>query len=87
MPDIRIKYQFQVAGLVCGFLPEFYARPAIDAGLLIEKQVEEPKPDETFYLAWRTGEEGAALKWWIKRVTRTKCLEQFVIKHRSLDLA
>ena len=31
------------------------------------KNVEEPKPDETFHLAWRSGETGAALDWWRER--------------------
>ncbi|WP_334187392.1 LysR family transcriptional regulator [Noviherbaspirillum sp.] len=68
VPDMRAKYEFQVAGLGFGFLPESYARDAINAGLLVEKKVKEPKPDETLYLAWRTGEDGAALKWWIQRM-------------------
>ncbi len=66
--DMRAKYQFHVAGFGFGFLPEAYARAAIRSGLLVEKAVEESKPDETFYMAWRTGEEGAALKWWIERM-------------------
>lgn len=68
VPDMLTKYEFQVAGLGFGFLPEDCARPAIASGLLVEKKVKEPKPDETFYLAWRTGDEGAALRWWIERV-------------------
>lgn len=68
VPDMRTKYEFQVRGLGFGFLPEAWARPAIDSGLLVEKEVVEPKPDETFYLAWRSGEDGAALKWWIERM-------------------
>lgn len=84
VPDIRVKYQFQVAGLGFGFLPEFYARPAIEAGLLVEKRVEEPRTDETFSLAWRTGENGAALKWWIERVSKTKCLDQLVASYQSM---
>ncbi len=68
VPDMRTKYEFQVQGLGFGFLPEAWARPAIDQGLLVEKQVVEPKADETFYLAWRSGEDGAALKWWIERM-------------------
>ena len=81
VPDIRLKYQYQVAGVGFGFLPEFCARPAIEAGLLVEKQVEEPKPDETFWLAWRTGEQGAALTWWIDRIERFKVLDQFTLAH------
>jgi len=42
------------------------------------KQVEEPKPAETFYLAWRTGEEGAALRWWIERARRPGTLERLL---------
>jgi DNA-binding transcriptional LysR family regulator len=68
VPDIRSKLDFQIAGLGFGFLPEPCARAAIKGGLLIEKQVEEPKSDETLYLAWRTGEEGEALRWWRDRM-------------------
>jgi DNA-binding transcriptional LysR family regulator len=68
VPDMLTKYQFQLAGLGFGFLPEAWARPDIEKGTLVEKHVEEPKPDETLYLAWRTGEEGAALKWWKERL-------------------
>lgn len=68
VPDMQTKYDFQLAGLGFGFLPEAWARPAIDAGRLVVKDVEEPKPDETLYLAWRTGEEGAALQWWRERM-------------------
>lgn len=76
VPDMCTKYQFQIDGLGFGFLPEPYARLAISAGLLVEKQVEESKPVETFYLAWRTGEEGAALKWWIDRISSSPTLER-----------
>jgi len=70
VPSMAAKYQYQLSGLGFGFLPERCARAAIARGLLVEKQVEEPKPDETFYLAWRSGETGAALEWWIKRMRR-----------------
>jgi DNA-binding transcriptional LysR family regulator len=68
LPTMADKLDAQVAGLGFGFLPAPCARAAIAAGLLVEKQVEEPKPDETFYLAWRSGEGGAALHWWRERL-------------------
>jgi DNA-binding transcriptional LysR family regulator len=68
VPDMQAKHRFQLAGLGFGFLPEALARADIEQGLLVEKTVEEPKPDETLYLAWRTGEEGAALRWWRERL-------------------
>jgi DNA-binding transcriptional LysR family regulator len=71
VPDMQTKYQFQLAGLGFGFLPEPWVRADIGRGLLIEKKVEETKRDETLYLAWRTGEEGAALKWWKDRLRKS----------------
>jgi len=62
------KLDYQVAGLGFGFLPEPWARAAIARGQLVEKAVEEPKPAETFYLAWRAGEGGAGLHWWLERL-------------------
>ncbi len=68
VPDMLTKYQFQRAGIGFGFLPENWVRDDIARGLLVEKAVEESKPDETLYLAWRSGETGAALTWWKERL-------------------
>jgi len=68
VPDMVAKLDYQVAGLGFGFLPESWARAAIARGQLVEKAVEEPKPAETFYLAWRAGEGGAGLHWWLERL-------------------
>ncbi|RLK53322.1 transcriptional regulator [Stenotrophomonas rhizophila] len=74
VPDMVSKFRLQCAGLGFGFLPEPYVQRAVAQGRLVIKQVEEPKPDETFWLAWRTGEEGAALKWWRERMQRPAVL-------------
>lgn len=68
VPDLDSKLRFQVAGLGFGFLPEPLARPAIAKGGLVVKQVEEPRAPETFQLAWRSDESGAALDWWRERM-------------------
>jgi DNA-binding transcriptional LysR family regulator len=78
VPDIFSKYAFQLAGFGFGYLPEPYARPAIDAGLLVEKQVEERRADENLYLAWRPHEEGAALAWWLQRLRRPGRLTELI---------
>lgn len=78
VPDMRTKRACQVAGLGFGFLPQAYARGAISAGLLVEKQVQEPKPVETFYLAWRTGDAGAALTWWRDRIRQFPAFERLL---------
>lgn len=74
VPDMVSKFRLQCAGLGFGFLPEPYVQQAVREGRLVIRQVEEPKPDETFWLAWRTGEEGAALKWWRERMQRPEVL-------------
>lgn len=76
VPDMRSKFALQVAGLGFGFLPEPLARGAIRAGRLVEKEVEEPRAAETIHLAWRSGEEGAALAWWIERMRRPGTLDR-----------
>lgn len=71
VPDMQTKHRYQLAGLGFGFLPEPFVRRDIEKGLLVEKQVEEARGEETLYLAWRTGEEGAALKWWKERLRKS----------------
>jgi DNA-binding transcriptional LysR family regulator len=70
VPDIFSKYAFQIDGFGFGYLPEPFARAAIAAGRLVRKDVEEQRPDEDVYLAWRSDEAGAALAWWIERMRR-----------------
>ncbi|TDK23292.1 LysR family transcriptional regulator [Luteimonas aestuarii] len=67
VPDMHSKLQFQLAGAGFGFLPDVLARPAIATGRLVGKQVEEPRAPETFHVAWRSDESGAALDWWRAR--------------------
>ena len=67
---LRDKIALQKAGLGHGFLPRECVAGELSRGVLVELEVAEPKPDETFYLAWRTGSEGEALKWWRQRLSR-----------------
>jgi DNA-binding transcriptional LysR family regulator len=76
LPNMRTKYEFQLAGAGFGFLPEPLARSAIAAGLLIEKKVEEPRKSEALYLAWRSEEVGAGLAWWIEKMKSPNLLER-----------
>ncbi|QRX82066.1 LysR substrate-binding domain-containing protein [Glaciimonas sp. PAMC28666] len=78
VPDMQSKFALQVAGIGFGFLPETCARAALASGLLVEKEVEEPRQDEQFYLAWRTGENGAALAWWIARMKQSDVLQRLI---------
>ena len=82
-PDMQTKYDFQRAGLGFGFLPEAWVREDIAQGRFVVKEVEEPKPEETLYLAWRTGEEGAALRWWRERLRGGDAVARMLAQHRG----
>ncbi len=71
VPDIAAKLGAQIAGLGCGFLPWHVAAPAIVAGQLVVKTVDEPKPPQRLSLAWRVQRPGRALAWWIDAVARS----------------
>lgn len=77
--DMHTKYHFQLAGLGFGFLPRDWVRADIEAGRLVVKEVEEPRPDEVLHLAWRTGEEGAALAWWKARLREHPPLQRMLV--------
>ncbi len=68
VPDMRVKIACQRAGLGVGFLPVHMTREDVAVGTLLIKQVEEPKPSMLAYVAWRTGERGKGLAWFLKRL-------------------
>ncbi|MEW6022231.1 MAG: LysR substrate-binding domain-containing protein [Pseudomonadota bacterium] len=78
VPDMQTKYDFQRAGLGFGFLPEPWVRDDLAQGRFVARTVEEPKPDETLHLAWRTGEEGAALAWWKERLRESDTVAEML---------
>jgi DNA-binding transcriptional LysR family regulator len=72
VPDMPSKLEAQLRGLGGGFLPESLARPYIDKGLLVAKQVHTPRSN-TCHLAWRDSPQtpaGQALRWWMKQLDR-----------------
>jgi DNA-binding transcriptional LysR family regulator len=68
VPDIRTKRHAQVAGLGVGFLPVHLIGPDLEAGRLVVKEVEEPKPEILFFIAWRAKDAGRALRWFVSRL-------------------
>lgn len=68
VPDLATKIAAQRAGLACGFLPLAGARAELAAGTLVAKAVEEDKPLGELGYAWRTGDRGKALRWFLDRL-------------------
>lgn len=79
VPGMLAKLDAQMRGLGAGFLPEYLARPYINAGRLVEKKVaRKPRVMRVSY-AWRVA-DGKALQWWLKQLegakTRSALLER-----------
>jgi len=71
VPSMAAKVACQVAGLGHGFLPRACILNELKRGTLVELPTEEPRAPEAFWLAWKTGAQGQALRWWRERMNRT----------------
>jgi DNA-binding transcriptional LysR family regulator len=84
VPGMQEKLDAQLRGLGGGFLPEYLARPHIDSGRLVEKQMQRPNRPIAMSYAWRRASpgntEGRALTWWLQQLgnplTRKALLER-----------
>lgn len=74
VPNMQAKVQAQVRGMGVGFLPEAWARPLLEAGHLVAREVARPRRVTQVGYAWRIpdGSEGQhagrALQWWLKQL-------------------
>jgi len=81
VPTMRAKLDAQLRGLGGGFVPEPMARPYIESGRLVVKQVQRDPRQVRLTYAWRTSASpGRALQWWLGQLesapTRRALLEQ-----------
>ncbi len=77
VPDMDAKLQAQISGLGVGYLPKALAERYAAIGQLVIKQVAEPKPEVTSFLAWRT-DGGKAQQWLIKELQQIQ-LEDVIL--------
>jgi DNA-binding transcriptional LysR family regulator len=68
VPSMEAKAAAQVAGLGVGFLPRWIAERESLAGRLRVLEVEGKRPGADCFVAWRPGQEGKALRWFLKRL-------------------
>jgi DNA-binding transcriptional LysR family regulator len=68
VPSMEAKAAAQVAGLGVGFLPRWIAERESQAGRLRILEVAGVHPGGDCVVAWRPGQEGKALKWFVKRL-------------------
>ena len=68
VPSVDAKAAAHIAGLGVGFLPRWLAEREAQAGTLRILETQGTRPEGEALLAWRTGREGRALKWFVKRL-------------------
>lgn len=68
VPSMEAKAAAQVAGLGVGFLPRPVAEREAAAGRLRILEVAGARPAADLLAAWRPGDEGKALEWFVRRI-------------------
>jgi DNA-binding transcriptional LysR family regulator len=68
VPNMRAKALAQRQGLGEGWLPRQRVASLLQRGLLLEKSTADQREPNTLYVAWRGGQEGRALAWWLERL-------------------
>jgi molybdate transport repressor ModE-like protein len=81
LPTMRAKLDAQLRGLGGGFVPEPMARPYIDTGRLVVKEVQRSRRSVPLRYAWRASTSpGRSLQWWLGQLeseaTRRALLER-----------
>lgn len=72
-PALRVatlqqKIDAQIAGLGVGFVPEHLVQAQLQQGLLRVVAVQGVQQESVMYMAWRKGEKGKALHWFIDQL-------------------
>jgi DNA-binding transcriptional LysR family regulator len=84
VPTMRAKLDAQLRGLGGGFVPEPMARPYIESGRLVAKQVQrstERRARITY--AWRSaGGPGRALRWWLEQLEKPATRRALLERHQ-----
>lgn len=68
VPTMEEKAAAHVAGLGVGFLPRALALREQQAGRLKILRADPERPPSDLFVAWRPGDEGNALRWFVKRL-------------------
>jgi DNA-binding transcriptional LysR family regulator len=87
VPSTRSKLEALLRGLGCGFVPEPLARPHLEAGHLVEKEVAGEPRVGRFSYAWRVERGGVgigrALQWWLAQLERPATRTALLQRHAA----
>ena len=77
VPDLATKLLAQQKGLGVGNVPRWLFESPAASGLVAKKMVG-GNPQDVLYLAWRSGESGRALAWFIQRLSQPDVFEEIL---------
>ena len=84
VPTMRAKLDAQLRGLGAGFVPEPMARPYIESGRLVVKDVQRSYRMVRLSYAWRnSASPGRALQWWLGQLESATTRRALLEQHRS----
>ncbi len=87
VPGMQEKLHAQLRGIGGGFLPEYLARPHIETGRLVEKQMQRAARLIPLSYAWRRASDdtsGRALQWWLKQLGQPATRKALLEREQSL---
>ena len=89
----QAKIEAQIRCMGCGYIPEPMARPHVEAGRLVVKQVERTRQPAQMGYAWRSGvggkqrkrlPMGLALQWWLQQLESQATRRALLERHAGL---
>ena len=84
---MQAKLDAQLRGLGSGFVPECMARPYIETGRLVVKEMDRPQRIVRVNYAWRSvakAGHGLALKWWLAQLESPSTRAALLERHRGV---
>lgn len=78
LPSMRSKVLAQCAGLGVGWLPRGRVKTLLEAGVLVEKTLANPREPNMLYIAWSEANKGRALEWWLDKVRQPKFVSNLI---------
>lgn len=84
VPSMRAKILAQREGLGIGWLPRQRVAALLARGELVEKRTRNPREPNTLYVAWKSGQPGRALQWWLEQFRQPRLATRLI---QGLDWA
>jgi DNA-binding transcriptional LysR family regulator len=85
VPSMRAKLEALLRGLGCGYVPEPWARPHLEAGHLVQRQTASGAQTARLHYAWRAergvASLGRALQWWLAQLESAATRRALIERH------